>query len=405
MGKAAPEGIGIRWPAEADDAAFLQRVTQWQAALGSLAWCRTEVLGTAAGRIFRIRLRTSAFVRLADRFDTLGLRSRLGRRDRRSGDDLLLLETWVALLAAPVRIDFADLEELQAHLRIRCNIARAAKKTALAFKTSDAAERPAAFWHDEPDVGFLLQPDAGLVDALVAATQPERTGRLYDFSCYRATEYVILLGIAQEARVSAPRLHAALEHQARRACIKSGLFHEVFLTEYGTPEAPVPSRYYVPGDRVWFKNPDEPSSNASGYEGSWVIYLGGGRFSNFWKRDAPYTLHGKALEVYHWRHGAYLDARAEMQMDEARVEAHVARTRQDPVQRRRVLRQMGRLRDPMGVYAQGGCIDASREFPRQLCDIRLPALAAGRAGALRPSGVDDSPVDTEEHLGVPALAD
>jgi hypothetical protein len=127
--------------------------------------------------------------------------------------------------------------------------------------------------------------------------------------------------------------------------------------------------YYVPGDRVWFKNPDERSSNAPGYEGSWVIYLGGGKFSNFWKRDAPYTLNNKMLEVYHWRHGVSLDDTCIMQMDEELVEDKVDATRADPVKKQRVLKRMTRYRDPMGIYSEGGCIDASREFPRELHQI------------------------------------
>ena len=218
----------------------------------------------------------------------------------------------------------------------------------------------------------MLKPGVCLVDALMAATQPERTGRLYDFSCYRATEYVILLGIAQEARTASPRLYETLEQTARQHCIKSGRFHEVFLVEYGTLQAPVPMHYYVPGDRVWFKNPDERSSDAPGYEGSWVIYMGGGRFSNFWKRDAPYTLQAKAIEVYHWRDGAYIDGDSVVQMDENAVDAQVARTHKDPIKRQRVLRQMSRYRDPGGVYGDGGCVDASREFPRQLSQMQLP---------------------------------
>lgn len=43
-------------------------------------------------------------------------------------------------------------------------------------------------------------------------------------------------------------------------------------------------------DRLRFRNPDAHSSDASGYEGSWGFYLGGGRFSNFWKRDHSFTL-------------------------------------------------------------------------------------------------------------------
>lgn len=373
MGKVAtaPEGIGIVCPAQTDAEHLGYQVTRLLLRMGSLDWCKTEMLQLPQGPVLRIRLKRSLFAKLAADFDTLALRRHLSRSTGQQETELLMREVWIAMLCAPARIDFTSLDELEAHIRIRCNIAQAAEKTALAFKT-DAAERPADFWHDEPGVGFLLKPGVCLVDALIAATQPERTGRLYDFSCYRATEYVILLGIAQEARSGSPRLYERLERTAREQCIKSGRFHEVFLVEYGTLDAPVPMHYYVPGDRVWFKNPDEWSSDAPGYEGSWVIYLGGGRFSNFWKRDAPYTLHSKAIEVYHWRHGAYLDADSEVQMNEDIVDVQVARTRTDQVKRQKVLKQMSRYRDPMGVYGDGGCVDASREFPRQLSQMQLP---------------------------------
>lgn len=368
---AIPEGIGIVLPHGADIRHIEYQTTRFLLRLGSIGWCRFETLETATGQVMRLRLRKSLFAKFSPGFDTLALRQRLLKSMARQDEALLMREIWIAMLSAPVRMDFANLDELDSHLRIRCNIVRAAEKTALAFKTH-AAERPADFWHDEPDEGFLLKPEVCLVDALIAATQPERTGRLYDFSCYRATEYVILLGLAQEAKSAAPGLYARLEAKARQKCIKSGLFHEVFLIEYGTTDTPIPMHYYVPGDRVWFKNPDEHSSNAPGYEGSWVIYVGGGRFSNFWKRDAPYSMEAKALEVYHWRHGAYIDADAGMQMNEQVVDTEVARSRSDPVKRQKILKSMNRYRDPMSVYSDGGCIDASREFPRQLKSIVLP---------------------------------
>ena len=370
-GVTTPEGIGIVLPPGADIRRIEYQATRFLLRLGSLGWCRFETLETATGQVMRLRLRKSLFAKFAPGFDTLALRQRLLKSTARPDEEVLMREIWVAMLSAPVRIDFADLDELDSHLRIRCNIVRAAQTTALAFKTHEA-ERPADFWHDEPDEGFLLKPEACLVNALIAATQPERTGRLYDFSCYRATEYVILLGLAQEARSTAPDLYARLEALARKNCVKSGLFHEVFLIEYGTSDAPIPMRYYIPGDRVWFKNPDEHSSNAPGYEGSWVIYMGGGRFSNFWKRDAPFSMEAKAMEVYHWRHGVFIDPDAGMQMNELAVEAEVARTRSDPIKRQKILKLMNRYRDPMGIYGDGGCIDASREYPRQLSSIVLP---------------------------------
>jgi hypothetical protein len=63
-------------------------------------------------------------------------------------------------------------------------------------------------------------------------------------------------------------------------------------------------------------------------------------------------------------------------MDEAVVKSHVDQTRSRPVQTRQVLERMRRLRDPAGVYAHGGCMDATREMTRWVrpgtCDIVLP---------------------------------
>ncbi|MDP4612971.1 MAG: hypothetical protein NWS97_04245 [Limnohabitans sp.] len=286
-------------------------------------------------------------------------------------------EIWVALLGSPHRFAFHDLKALQSHVRVRRNMALAARLTALAFKT-EAAERPEADWHYEEEPGFILKPGRPLINALIAATQPEATGKLYDFSCYRATEYVILLGIAQELQAHHPALLAELQQLNERHAVRSGQFHEVFLIEYGSMEAPLPARFYVPGDRLWFRNPDERSADVTGYEGSWVMYMGGGLFSNFWKRDAPFTLESKAIEIFHWKDGVFTDAQGELQMDETVVEHLVAQTEADPEARARVLERMLRMRDPKGVYAEGGCIDTTREYPknvsREHCDLVLPAF-------------------------------
>ena len=311
-------------------------------------------------------------------FNSLNLRNSLGPADQADHTNeawALEREIWVALLGSPHRFAFRDLEALKSHVRVRRNMALAARLTALAFKT-EAAERPEADWHYEEKPGFILKPGRPLINALIAATQPEATGKLYDFSCYRATEYVILLGIAQELQANHPALLTQLEQLNERHAVRSGQFHEVFLIEYGSMEAPLPARFYVPGDRLWFRNPDEPSSDVTGYEGSWVMYMGGGLFSNFWKRDAPFTLESKAIEIFHWKDGVYTHAQGELQMDETVVERLVAQTQADPEAKARVLERMLRMRDPKGVYAEGGCIDTTREYPksvsREHCDLVLP---------------------------------
>ncbi len=308
--------------------------------------------------------------------NTLDLHTSLGHTPQMDEAWALEREIWVALLGSPHRFQFASLDALTSHIRVRRNMALDARKTALAFKT-DAAERPQDFWRDGgDDAGFILKPGSSLIDALIAATQPAATGKLYDFSCYRATEYVILLGIAQELQTENPELLAQLQRLNEIHAVRSGQFHEVYLVEYGSMETPLPARFYVPGDRLWFRNPDERSSDVTGYEGSWVMYMGGGLFSNFWKRDAPFTLESKAIEIFHWKDGVYTDGHGELQMDETVVDKLVAKTKADPQARARVLERMLRLRDPKGVYDQGGCIDTTREYPKNVsrdhCDLVLP---------------------------------
>ena len=282
-----------------------------------------------------------------------------------------------SMLVSPHLFEFKSLEALNSAVRVRENIVLDARKTALAFKT-DAAERPSEFWRYEEEAGFILQSGTGLIKALVSATQPEATGKLYDFSCYRATEYVILLGLAQEAAVHNAALLAQLQTLNEKYAIRSGQFHEIFLHEYGSLEEPLPGRFYVPGDRVWFRNPDARSSEVTGYEGSWVIYVGSGLFSNFWKRDQPFTLQSKCIEIFHWRDGVQTNSAGELWMDEAKVDACVQDTLQKPDKEQHILQQMMRIRDAKGVYADGGCLDATREYPKQIdpsaCELSLPSI-------------------------------
>eukprot|EP01034_Spumella_vulgaris_P031936 gene31936-39454_t len=100
--------------------------------------------------------------------DTLALHEKLGRPTQTDEAWALEREIWVALLGSPHRFQFASLDSLTSHIRVRRNMALDARKTALAFKT-DAAERPQTYWRDGGDeAGFILQPGRCLVDALIA---------------------------------------------------------------------------------------------------------------------------------------------------------------------------------------------------------------------------------------------
>lgn len=332
---------------------------------------------TQEGSCWVLTLRPEIHAAWMPGHDTMALHQHLGHAALAPDPFALEREILIALLGSPLRFSFASLEALASHVRVRRNMTLAARKTALAFKT-EAAERPEDHWQYDEERGFTLKPGRCLIDALIAATQPEATGKLYDFSCYRATEYVILLGIAQELKIHHPDLLGQLQAINEIHAIRSGQFHDVFLVEYGSMDQPLPARYYVPGDRLWFRNPDEHSSDVMGYEGSWVIYLGGGLFSNFWKRDQPFTLESKAIEIYHWRDGVHTDAQGQLQMDENVVDQRVAQTLADPQATHRVLERMLRMRDGKGIYAEGGCLDTTRECPRSVsrnqCELVLPTF-------------------------------
>jgi hypothetical protein len=330
--------------------------------------------GNRPGMMRRFRLSAGLAATWAPGLDTLDLAEKLQLDTANSTDDLER-EILLAMLLSPIGFEFPSHEELASAVRVRRNIVLAARKTALEFHTTEV-NRPEDCWTYSEDDGFTVRPGHALIPALQKATQPEASGKLYSFSCYRATEYVILLAIAQELEHCNPPLLAGLQRRWERRAIMSGKFHDVFLREYGSMEQPLPPKDYVPGDRLWFRNPDEHSSDVSGYEGSWVFYIGNGLFTNFWKREQPYTLTAKCLELFHWRHATYTDEAGELRINENIVEAGVKASSADPLETAKILELMLRMREPKGVYQSGGCIDTSREYPRWVCpgtaDMILP---------------------------------
>ena len=71
-----------------------------------------------------------------------------------------------------------------------------------------ARRGPEGYWTYDEERGFTILPGRSLIEGLRRATQPEASGQLYAFSCYRATEYVTVLGIAQELEEANPRWRA-----------------------------------------------------------------------------------------------------------------------------------------------------------------------------------------------------
>ena len=302
---------------------------------------------------------------LCPHFDTAPIHAFLsGRRLER--ESRMVAEIILAMALSPQTIPFKTTRDFKSALRMRRNAVDVASRTELSFDT-DAITRPQAYWVYSKENGFLLRQGVSLAEGLERALCPDVSGSTYAFSCQRASEYLMLYAVVRElSKVNPAGLHA-VEEQWRKRALMGDDFLFRFLEERGTRENPMPMRYYIPGDRIWFKNPDDYSSDIEGFEGSWVIYLGGGRFCNLWDRQRPYTLEEKCLEIYYWSQCVEVSPAGLPWMNEAVVKERVQLALSDPAIKNPILRKMMVYRDPAGVYADGGCIDLSRDSFSSVC--------------------------------------
>ena len=300
-----------------------------------------------------------ALHKLCQHADTSRLAVSLGLLSESSAQDMAL-EIVLSMAVSPVIFDFSSLNELEANLRMRINVVPLARRTELNFDTSGLS-RPEAYWSYVEGSGFILKEGAALVDGIERALCPDLSGEHFSFSCQRATEYLMLHSLAIELSLTNPAKLKEIEQQWRKKALVADDFLNTFLLEIGSSVTPFPMRCYVPGDRVWFKNPDDFSSNVKGYEGSWVIYMGGGLFTNLWNKSKPYTLETKCVEIYHWQHGVREDKLGKLEINEDLVKELVEQTLSSHVKLQSCIDMMMKYRDPQGVYEDGGCIDLTRD--------------------------------------------
>jgi hypothetical protein len=346
-----------------------RRLRQAQRCLRSLAIDDLVDCSMSSGRDERhLHLRAShRLLALCPDFDTSTITTILHTRqpDR---DRALISEIILAMALSPDVVYFGSQQELKSNLRMRCTVVQVASRTELNFDTSSIT-RPQAYWIYTKENGFLLRQGVSLADGLERALCPDVSGFTYAFSCQRASEYLILYAVVCELqKVNKTGLND-VEQQWRKRALTGDDFLFRFLGERGTRENPMPMRYYIPGDRIWFKNPDDHSSDLEGFEGSWVIYLGGGRFCNLWDRHRPYTLEEKCLEIYYWSQCVEVSPAGIPWMNEAVVKEQVEKALHEQDLSGPILKKMMVYRDPTGVYAEGGCIDLSRDSFSALSNI------------------------------------
>lgn len=361
----ALEGICVLFEQEQLAKLAASEITSWRQALGAQAYLNIALISYQGQTVVHVTA-SPALHALTPDYNTLNLCAQLGL-DTLNQPEHLDLEILLCLACSPIAYCFPSIAELKAAVRVRHFAVDAARRTELAFNP-DGYERPKECWTYVEGKGFLLKPGVDMVEALIKTTQPEASGQqLYTFSCGRAAEYIMLLSIAQELKLNNPALYTTLQKQWQTRALLADDFNDAFIYEVGTLEHPLPMQFYVPGCRLWFRNPDSHSADVEGFEGSWVVYHGGGEFCNLWERANPFKLTDKCLEIYHWRDGVFYDAAGELKMNEDIVREKVNETKKSSAETSRIVERMMRYRDIRGVYQEGGCIDATRDVVRWIC--------------------------------------
>ena len=152
---------------------------------------------------------------------------------------------------------------------------------------------------------------------------------LYAIGCYTATKLVFVHGVLDyyervredaalarkvEARLLSDREPLVDVEPSRAWRFEPGYdFREVSrpgkLLSLVDRVAP---KNFVPGDWAYFLNPDPVSRQKTGFEGSNAIYLGGGRFDDYYgENNHSFTYEEKLDEVFQWRNGVYNRGRDE----------------------------------------------------------------------------------------------
>jgi hypothetical protein len=352
-------GIAVKQAVHADSGVVLARANAWLEKLG----INSLITASYSSNAESSHLYLTANERLQEYcpdFDTSTLLKAYAVDVSADAQQRIVAETLLAMALSPEALLFSNALELISNIRMRMHAVNIASRTELSFDTNSIT-RPQAYWIYTKENGFLLRQGVSLAEGIERALCPDVSGYTYSFSCQRASEYLMLYAVVMELlRVNKEALDAT-EAQWRKRALTGDDFLFRFLEERGTRENPMPMRYYIPGDRIWFKNPDDHSSDIEGFEGSWVIYLGGGRFCNLWDRQRPYTLEEKCLEIYYWSKCVEVSPAGIPWMNEAVVKERVQLALSDPAIQNPILKKMMVYRDPAGVYADGGCIDLSRD--------------------------------------------
>jgi hypothetical protein len=202
---------------------------------------------------------------------------------------------------------------LQSHIKLRQNIVAHSEKLNFDWPDGGDAKWNKAYWNrsipKEKNKLYVALKDA--------FTFP----RKYSLGCYTATKLTYAFTILdyykkQDKRIFNQVLTIALNDGHPLENVEPPAmwsFEEDFDgTQAGIAgkflyiKKGVAHRNFVPGDWVYFVNTDASTMHKVGYEGSNSIYLGKGRFVDFYNdAEHSFTFEQKLDEVYQWRNGVF----------------------------------------------------------------------------------------------------
>jgi hypothetical protein len=209
-----------------------------------------------------------------------------------------------------------NIAALQNHVGVRQSIAAWAENMEWTFPDGTPARWNDHYW----DRGT---PKTNTTDAVMDTfLYPKK----YAIGCYTAAKLTVLQGIlqyhAQPGRESTQHTieHCLWQDKDPLVALEPGAmwFFETEATQESNAKEgklltmihDVDPENFIPGDWSYFINTDEKTSKHAGYEGSNAIYLGRGKFNDYYKdRNHFYTYFEKLDEVYQWRNEVFSRSR------------------------------------------------------------------------------------------------
>jgi len=286
-------------------------VTRLDAPSGQL----TFTLNTAADDTDTLRLKEQARFAIRDRIVQLpGSNGRLRKVRTVSQKEILL-----ALLQHGRSTEFSgascNINVLKDQVKVRQNIVAWSENLNWGWPDGEYAEWNTEYWYK----GTPHQHVA-LHDALADAFSNQKK---YSIGCYTAAKLVMAHSVLDYYRRVKNDKSKTNAVQARLLSDQDPLvdvepaqmwsFEKDFDKQKDTHPGKILSiryniapRNFVPGDWIYVLNTDPVSAEKTGYEGSNAIYLGRGKFVDYYNDHYhAYSYREKLNEVYQWRNGVF----------------------------------------------------------------------------------------------------